>query len=72
MKTCESAQTDDCPGNHHPRSTSQADSFAQRSSRARGLIRGWIQTTWLQTALKNWVSPPKKFTKEANQQDESW
>ena len=33
--------------------------FAQRSSRARGLIRGWIQTAWLQTVLKNWVSPKK-------------
>ena len=28
--------------------------FAQRSSRARGLLNGWIQT-----ALKNWVSPKK-------------
>ena len=49
---CESAQTDDCSGNH-PRST-PSRCFAQRSSRARGLLRGWIQT-----ALKNWVSPKK-------------
>ena len=49
---CESAQTDDCTGNH-PRST-PSRCFAQRSSRARGLIRGWIQT-----ALKNCVSPKK-------------
>ena len=41
---CESAQTDDCTGNH-PRST-PSRCFAQRSSRARGLIRGWIQTAW--------------------------
>ena len=50
---CESAQTDDCAGNNHPRST-PSRCFAQRSSRARGLIRGWIQT-----ALKNCVSPKK-------------
>ena len=49
---CESAQTDDCPG-YHPRST-PSRFFAQGSSRARGLVRGWIQT-----ALKNWVSPKK-------------
>ena len=49
---CESAQTDDCTGNH-PRST-PSRCFAQRSSRARGLIKGWIQT-----ALKNCVSPKK-------------
>ena len=51
---CESAQTDDCTGNH-PRST-PSRCFAQdtSSSRARGLIRGWIQTAWngLQTALR--------------------
>ena len=50
---CESAQTDDCAGNNHPRST-PSRCFAQRSSRARGLLNGWLQT-----ALKNWVSPKK-------------
>ena len=38
-----------CPGNH-PRST-PSRCFAQRSSRARGLIRGWIQTAWRMDAL---------------------
>ena len=68
---CESAQTDDCAGNH-PRST-PSRCFAQRSSRARGLIRGWIQTAWngLQTALRTGFLP-KKVTKEANQQGVSW
>ena len=58
---CESAQTDDCPGNH-PRST-PSRCFAQdtSSSRARGPIRGWIQT-----ALKNWVSPKKSPKKPIN------
>ena len=35
--------------------------FAQRSSRARGLLNGWIQT-----ALKNWVSPKKSPKKPIN------
>ena len=38
-----------CPGNH-PRST-PSRCFAQRSSRARGLIRGWIQTALRTDAL---------------------
>ena len=47
---CESAQTDDLPRQPSKKySTSRC--FAQRSSRARGLIRGWIQTAWRMGAL---------------------
>ena len=62
---CESAQTDDCTGNH-PRST-PSRCFAQRSSRARGLIRGWIQTAWngwIQTVLRTGCLSPKKSPKK--------
>ena len=45
----ESAQTDDCTG-IHPRSTPQKPMF-RTSSRARGFIRGWIQTAWRMDAL---------------------
>ena len=38
-----------CPGNH-PRSTPQKPMF-RTSSRARGFIRGWIQTAWRMDAL---------------------
>ena len=38
-----------CPGNH-PRSTPQKPMF-RTSSRARGLVRGWIQTAWRMDAL---------------------
>ena len=38
-----------CPG-YHPRSTPQNPMF-RTSSRARGFIRGWIQTAWRMDAL---------------------
>ena len=51
---CESAQTDDLPRQPSKKYSTRSRCFAQRSSRARGLIRGWIQTAWngLQTALR--------------------
>ena len=43
---CESAQTDDLPRQPSKKYSTRSRCFAQRSSRARGLIRGWIQTAW--------------------------
>ena len=57
----ESAQTDDLPRQPSKKYSTEADvshivihrsrCFAHRSSRARGLIRGWIQTAWRMDAL---------------------
>ena len=61
METCESAQTDDCTGNH-PRSTSKPMvRHVLEDSSGDGYRR---PGTGLQTALKNWVSPPKKSPKK--------
>ena len=60
----ESAQTEDLAQATIQEVLHRSRCFAHRSSRARGFIRGWIQTAWRIDAL------PKKVTKEANQQ--SW
>ena len=56
----ESAQTEDLAQASIQEVLHRSRCFAQ-SSRARGFIRGWIQTAWRIDAL------PKKVTKEANQ-----
>ena len=64
---CESAQTDDLPRQPSKKYSTRSRCFAQRSSRARGLIRGWIQTAWngwIQTALRTGCLSPKKSPKK--------
>ena len=60
---CESAQTDDCAGNH-PRSTPQADVSRKRfvtCSRTRQ--RGWLQTTLKELGFSKKKSPKKSINR---------
>ena len=68
----ESAQTDDLPRQPSKKYSTRSRCFAQRSSRARGHLKRMDTEGLVTDVLENWVSPPKKVTKEANQQDVSW